>query len=301
MRTSIFLKIFFTFLLVTLLPILGLIAYNDWKDKDILIQANKNTIKGDAERVASNIDDLLLSNKTLVCNIRNNHTLIDYLKGNRVSKQKIKNCAIQCLNTLQKLSPYYEGIILLDKGGKEKFSTSAAFKYDYSQRDIFKEALKGNIYVSEPSMDGDKSYIYCSAPVKDAEDNAIAVLILATDAKWLNSLIEKEEDRLGKGVVCVLSDKHGVRIAHASDRNLLFKSWIPLTPAVEKELISKKSYGECITEIGSTNYQEVADTLRNSRESTYFKHRLFVNPEINHGFCVALKQKDRKLIYTMPQ
>ena len=66
MRTSIFLKIFFTFLLVTLLPILGLIAYNDWKDKDILIQANKNTIKGDAERVASNIDDLLLSHKTLV-------------------------------------------------------------------------------------------------------------------------------------------------------------------------------------------------------------------------------------------
>jgi len=50
MRTSIFLKFFFTFLLVTLLPILGLIAYNDWKDKDILIQANKNTIKGDAER-----------------------------------------------------------------------------------------------------------------------------------------------------------------------------------------------------------------------------------------------------------
>ena len=173
MRTSIFLKFFFTFLLVTLLPILGLIAYNDWKDKDILIQANKNTIKGDAERVASNIDDLLLSHKTLVCNIRNNHTLIDYLKGNRISKQKIKNCAIQCLNTLQKLSPYYEGIILLDKEGKEKFSTSTVFKYDFSQRDIFKEALKGDIYVSEPSMDGNKPYIYCSAPVKDAEDNVI--------------------------------------------------------------------------------------------------------------------------------
>ena len=134
-----------------------------------------------------------------------------------------------------------------------------------------------------------------------AEDNVIAVLVLATDAKWLHSLIEKEKDRLGKGVVCVLSDKHEVRIAHASDRNLLFKSWTPLPPAVEKELVSKKGYGECITEIGSTNYQEVADTLRNSRESAYFKHRLFVNPEINHGFCVALKQKDWKLIYTMPQ
>ena len=57
-------------------------------------------------------------------------------------------------------------------------------------------------------MDGNKPYIYCSAPVKDAEDNSIAVLILATDAKWLHSLIEKEKDRLGKGVVCVLSDKH---------------------------------------------------------------------------------------------
>src|SRR3989304_7078415 len=164
-----------------------------------------------------------------------------------------------------------------------------------------KVPLKGNIYVSEPSMDGNKPYIYCSAPVKDAEDNVIAVLVLATDAKWLYTLIEKEKDRLGKGGVCVLSDKHGVRIAHASDRNRLFKSWVPLPPAMKRELTSKKTYGEYITEIGSTNYQEVADTLRNSRDSTYFKHRLFVNPEINHGFCVALKQKDWKLIYTMPQ
>src|SRR3989304_3486172 len=68
-----------------------------------------------------------------------------------------------------------------------------------------------------------------------------------------------------------------------------------------KRTYLKKSYGECITEIGSTDYQEVADTLRDTRESIYFKHRLFVNPEINHGFCVALKQKDWKLIYTMPQ
>mgnify|MGYP001566347575 CR=1 len=81
MRTSLFLKLFFTFLLVTLLPILGLIAYNDWKDKDKLIQANKNTVKGDAERVASNIDNLLLSHKTLICTIRNNPTSLIILKG----------------------------------------------------------------------------------------------------------------------------------------------------------------------------------------------------------------------------
>ncbi|MBI2471712.1 MAG: HD domain-containing protein [Planctomycetes bacterium] len=301
MRTSIFLKIFFTFLLVTLLPILGLIAYNDWKDKDILIQANKNTIKGDAERVASNIDDLLLSHKTLICNLRNNCKLVDYLKENRISKQKIKNCAVQCLNTLKNLSPYYEGIIILDKEGKEKLSTANAFKYDFPQRDVFKEALKGNVYISEPSMDNNKSYIYYSAPVKDVNDNIIAVLVLATDAKWLYSIIEKEKDRLGKGVVCVLSDKHGVRIAHASDRNLLFKSWVPLPTIVKRELTSKRTYGEHITEIWSTDYQEVADTLKNTGENIYFKHRLFINPEINHGFCVTLKQKDWKLIYTMPQ
>ncbi len=97
-------------------------------------------------------------------------------------------------------------------------------------------------------MDGNKPYIYCSAPVKDAEDNVIAVLVLATNAKWLYTLIEK--DRLGKGVVCVLSDKHGVRIAHASDRNLLFKSWIPLPPAVEKELISKKVMESVLPKLG---------------------------------------------------
>lgn len=87
-------------------------------------------------------------------------------------------------------------------------------------------------------MNGNKPYIYYSAPVKNAEDNVIAALMLATNAKWLYSLIEK--DRLGKGVVCVLSDKHGVRIAHASDRNLLFKSWILCLPPSEKNLSQKK-------------------------------------------------------------
>jgi len=301
MRTSIFLKFFVTFSLVTLLPVLGLIAYNDWKDKDILIKANKKNIHGNAERVACNIDDLLLSHKTLICNLRNNYKLAGYLKENRVSKHKIKNCATQCLSTLQKLSPHYEGIILLDKDGKSLFSTSNELKHDFSGRDIFKEAVKGNIFISEPSLDGNKSYIYCSAPIKDASGAVIAVLALATNANWLYSIIEREKDHLGKGAVCVLSDKYGVRIAHASDRNLLFKSWTALPPDIEKGLVSKENYGRDINQIGATDYQEVADILRNTGESVYFKHRLFINSETNHGFCVALQQKDWKLIYTMPQ
>ena len=55
-----------------------------------------------------------------------------------------------------------------------------------------------------------------------------------TEELW--KLIEEEKDYLGKGSLCILTDGYGVRIAHATDRNLIFKSWVMLDPEVKKKL-----------------------------------------------------------------
>jgi len=113
-------------------------------------------------------------------------------------------------------------------------------------------------------------------------------------------LIEEEKDYLGKGSLCILTDGYGVRIAHATDRNLIFKSWVMLDPAVKKNLEMERHYGEDITEIGFTEIPAVSKALAQSG-GLYFIHPLVINAENNHGYCMPLKEKNWKLIYTVPE
>ena len=54
----------------------------------------------------------------------------------------------------------------------------------------------------------------------------VSVLVMMCEAGELWKLIEDEKDYLGKGSLCILTDGYGIRIAHATDRSLIFKSWV---------------------------------------------------------------------------
>ena len=62
-----------------------------------------------------------------------------------------------------------------------------------------------------------------------------------------------------------------MRIAHATDRNLIFMSWVKLDPEVKKKLEAERHYGEDIKEIGFTNIPEVSEALTQT-ENSYFIH-----------------------------
>ena len=61
----------------------------------------------------------------------------------------------------------------------------------------------------------------------------VGVLVMRCQAEELWKLIEEEKDYMGKGSLCILTDGYGVRIAHATDRNLIFMSWVTLDPEVK--------------------------------------------------------------------
>ncbi len=85
-----------------------------------------------------------------------------------------------------------------------------------------------------------------------------------------------------------------------ANRNLIFKSWVMLDPEVKKKLEMERHYGEDIKEIGFTEIPAVSKALAQS-EGLYFIHPLVVNAENNHGYCMPLKEKDWRLIYTVPE
>ena len=298
MRSSIILKIFISFLLVSLLPIAALIAYNDWANRGIVYKMKMEDIKKNAEKLAKSIDrDISLKKERItqlskICclsecsKITNRETMLPDIKHRL--KQFFK-----CLTPM-------ESVFVLDKNGKVIITNIDNLpEINYSSRNFFKEAKNGVPFVSEPMMDKGEGYMYCSASFKNCNREIMCVLVMRYKAQDLWKIIEEEKDSLGKGSLCILTDGYGVRIAHATDRNLIFKSWIMLDPEVEKKLERERHYGEDITEIGYTEIPEVAKALTQSG-GLYITHSLVVNAENNHGYCLPLKEKDWKLIYTVP-
>jgi len=229
---------------------------------------------------------------------------ISYLSNNctKIINSKTTSPSIKSrLKIVIRCFPHSESVFILDTNGDIVVTNVDDIQIrNYAGRNFFKEAIKGDVYVSEPVMEQGKGYMYYSAPVRNYKKEIVGILVMRCQAEELWKLIEEEKDYLGKGSLCILTDGYGVRIAHATDRNLIFMSWVTLDPEVKKKLEAERHYGEDIKEIGFTNIPEVSEALTQT-ENSYFIHPLVINTESNHGYCMSLKEKDWRLIYTVPE
>ncbi len=293
MRSSIIIKIFVSFLLVSLLPIGALIAYNDWMNREIVYNMKVEEIRKQAGKLAKSIDREISLRKERIQCISNN-----CIKA--AIKETLSPSVENYFRTRIRQISASESIFVLNGHGEIIASnTPDIWITNYSNRDFFKEAIKGNTYVSEPVLDQGKGYIYYSTPLKNHKKKIMGVVVMRRQAEELWRLFEEEKDFLGKGSLCILTDGYGVRIAHATDRSLIFKSWVELDPDTKNKLETESHYGEDIKEIGFTHIPEVSKAV-SQNGGLYFIHPLIINTENNHGYCIPLKEKHWKLIYTVP-
>lgn len=293
MRNSIIIKIFVAFLTVSLIPICILIAYNDWASRRIVYNMKIEDIKKQAEKLAKNIDQYLFLKKERI------RYLCSYVVK-MTANDALSPPVIDRLRAFIKQLPPSESVFILDTHGDIAVSNIPDVRlHNYRKRDFFREAMKGNTYISGPAIDCGKGYNYCSTPVRTGKNEITAILVMRWQTEELWQLFEAEKDFLGKGSSCILTDGYGVRIAHATDRSLNFKSWVTLKPDMKNALEMEHHYGEDVKEIGFTNIPEVSSALAQDAV-LYFVHPLIINTENNHGYCMPLKEKDWKLIYTVP-
>ena len=294
MRNSIVTKIFISFLLVSLLPIAALIAYNDWANRRLVYSMKIAELKDKACKIARIIDFQTIHKKSMIQGVCSKHLI--RAADKETSAFLVKSRMKRLLNHFASS----ESIFILDTHGDIVVANTHDIQTkNYSACDFFKEALNGNTYVSEPAMDQGKGYIYYSTPVRNYKKEIIGVMVMRRHAEELWKLVEEENDCFGKGSLCILTDRYGVRIAHATDRSLVFKSWIKLDPGVKKNLEMEHHYGEDIKEIGFTEIPEVSKALAQNAGGI-FVHPLVISTETYWGYCMPLKEKDWKLLYTVP-
>ena len=299
MRISIVLKIFIAFIIVSLLPIAGYVAYNDWANRRIVHDLQQGALMDEARKFARIIDSDIRLGKERLKSVNKEILLCNKypeemckVPASLPEEERLKMCFKHC--------PPSEQIVILDtKGNVCASNVGSLSRNNYARRDFFTEAMKGVTYVSEPNMEKGKGYIYYSTPMVNNKKDIYGVLIMRTNAEDIWNLIEEEKYSVIGNATCILTDRYGVRIGHSTDRKLLFKSWVKLDNKIKRKLKKERHYGEDIKEIGSTDIPEVSDALMQNN-AVHIVHSLAINKEKNYGYFVPLKEKDWRLGYTVP-
>jgi len=225
--------------------------------------------------------------------------LIHILRMSKEKRPRIIVTAVSSFRAKLRIDPDFLSLFLLDTEGNVVLSTTEKFNGNYAVRPFFSEAMKGRNYVSPPCVDGGMSCVYFSVPVVQG-DKKLGVVALQCIAEELWELIEHENDRVGLGNAVILSNSDGVRIAHSTKRDLVFKSWVTLKPEIKEQILKEERYGSDIKEIAFTDIPEVMEAVTSVLPPQYLQHRLVIGKETYHS---AMKVMDNgwRIICTIPE
>ena len=251
-----------------------------------------------SKNVAASINHFIDYKFKHLYRIANIPQLIRILK-NAKEQPHIPHQTISSLRAKLNINPDFLSFTLMDAEGNAVLSTTDMANIDFGSRPLFFEAMKGKKYVSPPSLDEGKPSIYFSIPVTHA-DKILGVLVAQCKAEELWELIATENGRVGAGNVVIISNSDGVRIAHSTSRDLIFKSWLPLKPEVEEQILKDKRYGSDIKEIASTDKPEVMDAVTRVLPPQYFQHRLVIGKGTYHS-VIKVTDNGWRIIATIPE
>lgn len=294
-------KLLITLLLISILPIVIITYCFHHIAKVRLTEQTKRILEVQVENVTASINhfiDYKFKHLRKIVDIPQLSAVLLH-KTEKENNRNIIPRTESSLRTKLRIDPDFLSFRLLDTGGNVALSTCDKTDANFRDRLYFRKAMNGEQYVSTPSLDKGKPSLYFSIPIRHA-NNIIGVLVAQCDAEELWQLVETERERAGSGNAAILSNSDGVRIAHSTRRDLIFKSWSPLKPEVKEQILQEKRYGGDIGEITSTDRPEVMDAVTGMLPLQYFQHKLVVGTGTYHS---VIKSMDNgwSVIATIPE
>jgi len=291
-------KLLIILLLISILP-LFIITYGFYSiGKAKLTEQTIHILEVQSKNVAASIDHFIDYKFKHLYKIASMPQLTHILK-NIKERPLVSHQTISSLRAKLRIDPDFLSFSLMDAQGSIVLSTSNTSNIDFGARPFFYNAIKGDKYISLPSLDEGKPSIYFSIPVTHA-DKILGVLVAQCSAEELWELIETETGRVGAGNAVILSNSDGVRIAHSTSRDLIFKSWAPLKPEVKEQIVKEKRYGSDIKEIASTDIPNVMDVVTMPLPPQYFQHGLVIGTRTYHS-TIRVMDNGWRIISTIPE
>lgn len=205
----------------------------------------------------------------------------------------------------------YDSVAIINREGRVVLSSSAAdVGTDLKFRPYFTEALKGESYISDPSVSvvSNQPAIFYSAPIKDDRGNVLGVVRSRLNLDGLWTLVEKDNGIAGTGSYSMLLDENGIRLADSSSKGnrttiqetLLFRAIAPLPAQVEKTLIDEQRFGKTSQNgVQVVPVPEIAQHVA-SGDKSVFTTRSDLNNTLNQAVIASLSNKPWRYVITAP-
>jgi C4-dicarboxylate-specific signal transduction histidine kinase len=300
-------KVTVALLLVSQIPLLAVSAFTILTARRALLQQGSINMLSVGTRVSGEIDNQLDMWHENIVAMSQMPEIIGYAAKPTDAAAKAAVMALKAEAT----KANYQSVAICRDGKIVLSSSDPDVGADVSFRAYFTEAMKGTPIITEPSISTttNKPALFMSAPIRDANNQVLAVVRSRLDLYGIWDFVEHAAAQSVPGTVAMLLDHDGIRIAHSASRNnregvvktLLYRAVGPLTPEATQAIVTEKRFGNFTTDhVDVLPLPEVASAFR-ATQATTFESSADNGTVVHQSAAVPLFHKPWHLVLQAPE
>jgi methyl-accepting chemotaxis protein len=295
-------------LLVSQVPLIVVAGFTILNARRALLTQAGLSMLGVGTQVARELDNQLLAWREDIVSASQLPEVVAYAMN---PTDATARTAVRALRA-EATKTHHDSIAVVNRQGKIILSSvDSDVNSDVSFRPYFLEALRGEAYVSDPSVSviTGKPSLFMSAPVRDGNNQVVAVIRSRLDLYGLWDLVEQAAEQSVPGTVAMLLDNHGIRIAHSKSKGnregvvhtLLYRAVAPLSEETTKQIVAEKRFGQATAQrVNVLPLSEVATAVHSSHATTF--DAAADQSHVRHqSSAVPLKNKPWHLVLQAPE
>ena len=305
-------KIFFISITITLVPISAIVLFNYIFQQNINLENNRNFAGLAGEQQADIVNVFIESNlrnleQQAKLEIFTDFLALPELKRNSSEERAELDETIRIL-TQSSQQAFLKSYGVLDRNGTVVYDSYSPaiganeadenyFKYSFTYRQPFFSSVRFLIYPY------DAAEVVFSAPIVNANDEAIGTVRVRYNADVFQSLLRQQIVGEGDRAYAVLVDENGLRIADNTNPQAVYHPVAPLPEyAITSLLISDRIPNSFRPDTAIYN-PAISQAIENYRNEQYFESNVITDNEIQNeiGYLSRINKMPWYLVYIQDQ
>jgi PAS domain S-box-containing protein len=232
----------------SLLPLVVSAFIGIQHSREQLLDSTKNLLRSGAERVARELDEFHRGRLQSVSRLASFPDTTSFCFADAARRAEMLPAIVRTLTTFPTSDPSIGGAALLDRNGRVLIASNPAVNgADLSFRPYVQAALRGETTMSDIYLtiarSGELPSIAYAAPMRGPDQQVACVAILIVHATAIWQRVHAADSLAGAGSYAVLFDSQGIRIAHSSSEEIVFRPGGPLATTAIDQLIAEQRFG----------------------------------------------------------
>lgn len=270
-------KIALAFLGVMFVALLALVLLYTRSTRQALLGEANQTLYAAALRTATSVDAFLSTNLSTVRAEALLPEISEFVSLSPTEQTVAlqETSILEVLNTLRRKDLFHiESYGILNQAGRNIADTSLPYiGQDESETDYFRRSMETGLPYLSPVRFAERVggvYFHFSAPIRNDVGVIIGVLRVRYSVGFLQQLVTQVRGSAGQGSFAVLLDENGLRLAHDTAPDLVFKTVIPLDPEIAEVLRDAGRLPNLPLEALSTDVPDLYSGLLASDKQPFF-------------------------------